>query len=590
MMIFTIIFLFINTSEARKAKPSDYSYMYEMIHRQYLIGEDYKATETVTYRKKILKEEGKKQAVQTIQFLDTIEDVEILEAYTVNNGKKLFVDSDSIIKEKIAGEKSSVDQSYQYKILFPDVGIGSIVHYKIRSIEKQKFLGQYIHHEDLDGYYIKKYIAEIKSFHPIQFEKYNTKGKLRFLTSGQNNYRIESIKPLINDFFEEEYYVYDSGSHLGYLAFTSSDYHDYLRKFTKGFKEVLNQRSPASIKIKENKYDNVYETLSKVQSKLNYISDSRSLLKGIQPKPLEKSWSDGYGDCKDYTAHTVSNLAKQGIKSYPALASVTSTAINPRDFSPLFQVTKLNHVLVKPEGKFPASIIDPTSDFPRIRRLYDDYLDWYAYKLSNDVEAFKITRESNSKIIKKYNISTHSDIGYAEYTLLNGEEEIIYLLKKDKKYLKKYIYNNGIFLLDEDEVINPEIINSKITYTFRINLFKSKDFNGIDYLKIPNMTKSLFETIAPNIDKRVSGIDLGSLLETETIINISGNTEPIKYQKTIKSPWFHIENNVKQTNKTLVLTRKHIPKKRFVHSEDLDAFQKIIKDNQELVTRYIIKI
>jgi hypothetical protein len=144
------------------------------------------------------------------------------------------------------------------------------------------------------------------------------------------------------------------------------------------YQEVLNAPLPAlykeiadKAKAATNSVDQINIVTSMLAEKVNYLGDWRTVEGAMVPRTFEKVVKTGVGDCKDFSAATVSILRSLGYKANSALVLRSNIFLEPNTDLP--SLSEYNHAIahvVDPAGK--VFWIDPTNMTSMADGVYPD--------------------------------------------------------------------------------------------------------------------------------------------------------------------------------------------------------------------------
>jgi len=355
-------------------------------------------------------------AEERLSYISTLEDLEIVEAYTLQpDGSKIPVAPESIrtLESADASEAPTFSDAKVKVIVFPKVDVGSQLYYKAR----------YFQHTPLfpGHFFTSTYFSPHKRYGNVTIHishdpaiaiQIDTKemrgGKVAALPSDQAGwirYRY--------DYSQTEAYPAESSQlsvadFAPYFAATSMANYEELARAYQSRAKASTRVTPAIAKLAAKITSGTNEPLEKVRRLYSWVSQNIRYIAiyagagGFVPHDAQSILDHRYGDCKDHVVLLESLLQSIGIESSPALINYGNSHRLPN----LALVTPFNHVITYvPSFNL---FLDSTTQFAPMGTLPDKEMDK------------PVLLTSNGKILRTPSFDTQKDFSqtFVQMTLM----------------------------------------------------------------------------------------------------------------------------------------------------------------------------
>lgn len=403
--IITVIFglsLALTTTQARWATPEEAPVEYDLYSRTITTQADGRSEEVVEQQIKIINETGRNEfGTQRMYYNGNIEEIEIIEAKTVIDGKEYKVAPEMIETKPLASPISGFDQMFQVLISYPQAAPGSTLYLKYKTIIKKQPLPNYYDNNFFFGRegVWKKSKVTLKSKLPLNIKVNDPNKVLKVKESKDKDFQILEIdlqKPIYAAVINELHSNIPPLEKLTWVTVsTLKEYTEMGKAFNPGFETVIGQPlPPLFVEIKEAaaKLDNPSDQINKVTSllaeRIRYMGDWRSIEGRFAPRALEAIATSGVGDCKDFSAATAAILNALGFDAHAIL--VTRGLQYFKDIETLPVVGDFNHAMTKVIDKNGIVYwIDPTNQTSMADGIFPDISNRPALVLNGDKSTYE---------------------------------------------------------------------------------------------------------------------------------------------------------------------------------------------------------
>jgi len=308
--------------------------------------------EIYDYTARIETEQGANDFGQeTISYSSSYETLKILEAYIIQpNGIRVDVSQKAISdkSDAIDGGAASFSDTRHKLIIYPNVQVGSRLHYKIkRTRHTALFTGHFFYSDSFSPHFRSKYeeinLIVSKKL-PLKFDIVGMQGGQLADFNGQHRYR----------------YTFKQKSALApeSLMVNKADFvpHFYVSSFTDqvAFGRAyqanalpMTKVTPAIQKISDEVTLNLVDQKSQIKALYYWVAKNIRYVSislgngGVVPHNAEDILNNRYGDCKDHVALLEALLKAKGIESSPALINMGEAYKLPK----VAVLRPLNHVI-----------------------------------------------------------------------------------------------------------------------------------------------------------------------------------------------------------------------------------------------------
>ncbi len=372
--------------DARWAGPKDAPTSTEDEQVDIEVAKDHTWKETQVVRLRILNEEGrKKDSVQRLTYNSRASRLQVLEAWTEVQGRKVPVETHDIQDKPLASSREGFDQLNQLTIAFPAVEEDALLHLKtLRETREVPFEGFYSANF-MAGLWSwdKKATIHIQAPFRLHTEEHDPEDYLDVKTSREGTgtrIRIRLKKEAHFRMADEEN-LHIEGTRLPRVTVSSSEHwSDMVQVLAPGWEKVLQSPLPklhqsiAEGARKEKSPTRMLDRVtSQLASKVRYWADWRPIRGGHIPRNLETIARTGFGDCKDFSASTIAILRTLGFEARPAFIQ--------RSTRPILREGKLpyggdfNHAIVHATREGITYWIDPTNTTSFSEGIFEDIID-----------------------------------------------------------------------------------------------------------------------------------------------------------------------------------------------------------------------
>lgn len=373
-------------AHARWAGPKDAPSATEEEQVDIEVAKDYTWKETQVVRLRILNEEGrKKDSVQRLTYNSRASRLQVLEAWTEVQGKKIPVEDHDIQDKPLASSREGFDQLNQLTIAFPAAEEGALLHLKtVRETREIPF----------EGFYSANFMAGLWSWDKkatinlhapfrLHTEEHDPEDYLDVKTTQRGagtHVRIRLKKEAHFRMVDEEN-LHIEGARLPRVTVSSSEHwSDMVQVLAPGWEKVLQSPLPklhqsiAERARKEKAPTRILDSVtSQLATKVRYWADWRPIRGGHIPRNLDTIARTGFGDCKDFSASTIAILRALGFDARPAFIQ--------RSNRPILRDGKLpyggdfNHAIVHATREGLTYWIDPTNATSFSEGIFEDIID-----------------------------------------------------------------------------------------------------------------------------------------------------------------------------------------------------------------------
>lgn len=440
-LLFLSILLFSYPSEARWSNDSEADIIYDDYEEDITIYKNDR-TEVIRSLKVTARNEKGRERIGTnrLTYNSNIENVELIEASAIFEGKKYTVPKKMIEKKPLASLGGGFDQLSQFLIAFPKVGVGTQIHLKYKVINKKSALPNYYadtFHFGEAGLWNKATIR-IKSELPLQKLVNDPRQSLSVTESKDKKFQkltISLIKPLYESVSNEMTLIPDNLTTWVKVS-TIKTIEDIGNALADPFETALHKPLPPIFKaIKEEaaKETNPIDQMNKVSSLLaqtiRYMGDWRTIQGKLAPHSLKEIGKNGIGDCKDFSVSMGAILINLGFDAQVTLVHRGEGYLPSTNFLPSLRL--YNHAMLKVTAKDGKVFwIDPTNMVSMAGGIFSDISDRPCLVLSRkDSEAERIPsidpKHSIYGIDKKFTLRGENGLLTEGTLTLKGEQAVI---------------------------------------------------------------------------------------------------------------------------------------------------------------------
>ena len=610
-----VLILSIATTHARWATLEDLSIktIYENVNID--VNKDYTYETTVEFLDEILKEQGRENFSKFVYEYDLKrEKVEILEAYTIFEGKKYTVKNHEIEDKPLASEANAIAEYGQISIAFPKVVVGARIYLKYRVITKSPSPPEYFSTTfsfGRDGYFEKSNV-KINSNVPLYIYKNDPYEILDIKNEYQKDKSVRSItinqkRPFTNDLIDEPRGGKINGKYLSWVAVTSEKTWQGLhKKFIDRYSKVINQKLPNAFekiyevaKNKKSEIDQINYITLNLNDLIHYLMNKRSVSGNVFPRDFNEVAKTQYGDCKDFSFTTGAILKKLGYKV--GIVLVYRDEVYPAFKAPIpFWV--FNHMMLKVTAKSGNIYwLDPTNFQSMAGGLFPDIADRMALVISEKTAKYEkippidpknsissITREyyiENDKVRLSFDAkfngqSTWNLTGLGKFYSKQRLEDLLFMSVNDNKFVNSKDKISSTIPNLESRIV--EDVKFKLAYKaddllLNTNLGKA--------LKLKYKPLYFFNDIAED-DKIDFYMDMPTFYDLKTMIKSQCIKNTKNLNVDIDTEWLKLKRSAKCINNDTVILDKITFKKSFIKNEETKT-QKFKNLKKSIIDNYI---
>ena len=460
--ILICFFIFSNAAEARWGNKKDAVVIYNFVRNLYQVEKDGTYIHEREFKAKIVKSSGVDGFTTfRLYYNGQSENLKILFAKTINNGKEFSVDPKFIQDKPLASSHQGFDQTHQVLVAFPHIQVGSYIHIKYRMHVKiaayQNFFSYFGMHNP--GAFVMKSETKIESALPLFYKVNNPK---RLLKTSYRVHRGKKRKYVFKSRFRrpftaaivDEKYWFPERDLFPWVEVTSArEWSDMVKNLVPEYEKVIKSPLPdlhrkilnAAKKIKTGPEGQIDFVISSLIEKIRYLGDWRPIRGGHVPRPLSVVAKTGFGDCKDLSVSLAAILRALDFKAQAGLVYRHWSLYGYENFR-LPSGGAFNHAIVRAEKGGKVFWLDPTNTVSYSRGLFADIADKPVlvlqkpkskmdrtsklYKAGDEIhitQNFSITRNGLTKVKADIHFKGRSAIPFTAGSLYKSKESLDYL-------------------------------------------------------------------------------------------------------------------------------------------------------------------
>ncbi len=382
-------------SEARVAEPKDLPSWVEFISSEISVNKDGTSTSIQEIQIHIENETGRTtQSVQSLLYRPLNDKLELLEAYTLNDGKKLKVEKNNISIESGGNNRPGFDAEDKMIIAFPQVETGSSIYYRVKlstfSIPEPGF---YSFFDQLYDIYVKKFHLHIRSDLPLFSSVRDPYSllKLKESRSEDGKYIVDltNQKPIQNGTVEEEQPFTAEESVPSINISTLELWNKFAPKTLVETRKMLKEKVPknladiaSSLSRRKTSAELVNDLTARLTEKVRYFGDWRRVRGDYLPRTLKEISTTLYGDCKDLSFVTAVLLRQLGFTADIAWVFRGDQVPLKSQYN-LPNGNVFNHAVVRAEKEGMVFWVDATNTVSQAPYVPYDIAGRYAFVLSS---------------------------------------------------------------------------------------------------------------------------------------------------------------------------------------------------------------
>lgn len=622
IFVLLVILLRFNLLEARFATIDDVAFKYDYYNININVDSEGRTEKTIEWEGTILKEQARaKFAGFFLQYNEDGEQINIIEAATINDKHKYLIASSEIEDKPLASSLSGFDQIRQILLSFPNLGINSKVYLKytlkkIKPVVDKVFT---LRIYDANSYY-DKFNLMLNSALPLHIKINDPDNVFNIIKDKEDNFNtleLSNTKPINYITVEEPEYAVLNPKNVAWISISSiANWKELATKFADNYNKVISQPLPKAFKQikqvasnKKNINDQINTVTSLLNEKIQYMGDWRSIHGKFFPRDLEKISNTQVADCKDFSVSTAAILNQMG---YKATIAFVLRGVNSLSLDTLPDYHNFNHAMLKviaPNGKN-SYWIDPTNIVSMAEGIFSDIAAKQALILDPKDPVYEIIADispDHSKIIMHEelilkNNTKSNTVSYLGKINILGEQALaftgigLYLSPKQVENQIFYILSGSYLEEDPYKTLALPDLKDRIVK----DLYFQYKFDKKNQLINTNLGNGIILQTSPIIDKiinsnlnQVTDLLIGPQVTTVKNIIIKNvfikQIEDLNYK--IDTPWLYFNRVCNNKNNNAEILTTITVKKMFIDNESLKSnmFQKL-KDDLELYIKGAVLI
>jgi hypothetical protein len=550
------------------------------------------------YTQLILKEGGREEAANyNFTYNGSSTKIDIIEAKTIYQGKEYSIKPSMIEDKPLASNPAGFDEYRQILLAFPKAEIGATIYLKFKSSHNQVPLAE--NFSDLYNIakedFIKKFDLKIISAIPLKYKINDPNHALEVKESqhsGKQQIHIHLTKPICetlsgenahNYLLNDKYQSWVSVSSFNFWAEIAS-------KFAPEYDQVISKSLPFSfeqIAAEAAKFQNDVDIIntitSRLNEKVNYMGDWRSIKGKFIPRNLEVIAKTEMGDCKDFSASTAAILRKLGYQ-----AQVAFVMRGTMDLPNLLALPDydFNHALVKvinKDGK--VYWIDPTNIVSMADGIFPDINGKMALVLDPNQPSYEqipAIDPAHSVQLATHELTPKAEGQFDAKTLIELRGETAYSSAGSELYASRQAIIDELF-----EAVSGIPLDEESKKGFYLPDLHSRIVRNLNYSLSYDLKHSTIKTnlgpsfpLNPNheIDNfiysardQVSDIYLGmpTTYIKKTIFKNATAKDLKKLNHKVTSPWIEVERSCTNKGKDIEIVETIKILKSFIENHEL---------------------
>lgn len=373
-------------AEARWASKEDASFIRHLNKMDIQVSKDGTFSYVHEFEDEILKDSARRSAGSfRTGYNSNTSTFTVIEAFTINDGKKIPVEPKYIQDKPLASTGKGFDEIHQVLIAFPKVDIGSRIRLKYRIDTNQIPFSSFYSDTFVFGSsrYDKTSSIHIDSEMPLIVREHdpgNFVSLSKWKRKGRYHYKIELRKPIYKRIIDEELVSVDGNFYPWVDVASTEKWEKMVAPVVKTYEDIVSSSIPSVFsevlqqarKMPKGTKQINFVT-SQISEKIHYLGDWRPINGGHIPRPLATIADTGFGDCKDMSALVAALLRQLGYEA--------NVAFIYRDWNPILSPTNLprvsafNHAVVWAKDNKETYWLDPTNMASFAEGVYEDIID-----------------------------------------------------------------------------------------------------------------------------------------------------------------------------------------------------------------------
>lgn len=368
------------TANARWLTMQESGSVIEKFNIEYQVFRNGSWTQTIDYAIRVQSEDAKSSAsVFSIDYNSATDQVEVLEAYTLNGKQKIKVEK-AAMEDRDKGESKDYDLMKARSVVFPQVQIGSrlFIKYKVKTLKptiENRFSSEM---GIMPSYFIENFKVTLKSEIPLSFEVRDPRQLIKVFQINPQHIEVKNRSVLPGWVHAEKEPFFHPINNSEFRISSHTDWKEFFTTLDKDYEDILVKGVPLKLqswvdeaKKKSTNVERIHFLLEKVSADFRYFGDWRRHNGGLVPRQLTEIESSRYGDCKDLSSLLTSMLRALGMKANVALVR---RGDNPWGEEPDYKlpgVSRFNHAIVHVQDENESYWLDPTNSVMSLKPYPD---------------------------------------------------------------------------------------------------------------------------------------------------------------------------------------------------------------------------
>lgn len=441
--------------EARWLTSQEAGSVLEKFSIEYDIHKDGSWVQTSDYVVRVQSEDAKVNAsLFPIEYNAFTDQVEILEAYTLNGKRRLNVEP-SAIEDRDKGEAKDYDVQKVRSVVFPQVQIGSRLFLKYRvKVSKPLIEGRWSTVLNIPpGYHVEKFYVAARSESPLFDYVRDPRKLVTVRRPNPNTVEIRNSASLPGWVHAEKDPIFHPGGNLDIVISTDKDWPRFFQTLGRDYDKIIAQEIPKDLKSwitaarkKKTTADKINFLQEKISHEFRYFGDWRRHDGGFVPRSLTEISNSRYGDCKDLSTLLTAMLRSMGLDAKVALVR---RGPNPWGHEPDYALPAMNHfnhAIVHVQDGQNEYWLDPTNPVASLAP-YPDISGRPAWLMG---EVGRLARLPDPTPEQFEHVHEY------EYRF-DADDEVMVRVKADFKNLAPHAIANDLMLLPRTQVLSETL-------------------------------------------------------------------------------------------------------------------------------------
>ena len=372
---------------------------------------------------------------QRISYVSTLEDLQILEAYTQQpDGSRINVAPDRIrtVEESYTAGAPIFSDSKVKVLVFPKVDVASLLHFKFKSTQHTPYFAGH--------YFNKRYYSPHQRYEEMVVNLTHDSGiRLLFDVQGMQGGQIDSLPTDAEGVLRYRYtfsqlkaYPFeDSRVALTDFAphFAVSSFSDYAA-LASAYQATAHPKTAVTPQIRQLAKElttGAVDTQDKVRRLYNWVSNNIRYVGvymgagGFIPHDAQSILDNRYGDCKDHVVILESLLNAVGIDSSPALVNSSNAFLLPKvttsspfnhviTFVPALKLYLDSTAMFAPMGVLPLGVMGKPTLLTATGQIQQTPLTSAARDFTHTEVRLAVMPDGKVKGTSAYRVSGHAEV------------------------------------------------------------------------------------------------------------------------------------------------------------------------------------